>query len=41
MSSVKVGRNEIAWDNSMLPAGQYTVQMEQDGSKSLFVEKLY
>lgn len=41
VSSVKVGRNEIAWDNSMLPAGQYTVQLEQDGLKSLFVEKLY
>lgn len=41
VSSVKVGRNEIVWDNSMLPAGQYTIQLEQDGSKTLFVEKLY
>ena len=41
VSNVKVGRNEITWDNSMLPAGQYTIQLEQDGSKSLFVEKLY
>lgn len=40
VSDVKVGKNEIVWDNTMLPVGQYTIQLEQDGVKSLFVEKL-
>ena len=41
VSNTKKGQIDVRWDNSLLPAGQYTIQLEQDGSKSLFVEKLY
>jgi membrane-associated protease RseP (regulator of RpoE activity) len=40
VSNAKKGQMDIHWDNTTLPAGQYTIEMKQDNKTNRFVKRL-
>ena len=41
VSNTKKGQIDVRWDNSVLPAGQYTIEIEQGNKKNRSVKRVY
>ena len=41
VSNTKKGQIDVRWDNSLLPAGQYTIEIEQKNKKNRSVKRVY
>ena len=41
VSNTKKGQIDVRWDNSLLPAGQYTIEIEQENKKNRSVKRVY
>ena len=40
VSNAKMGQMDVRWDNSVLPVGQYTIELEQENKKNRSVKRL-